>query len=155
MLNIECDKSILCVCLCISVCLCVRVCVYSFTTLFRLHHIFYDFPQKQPISHLSSFLSGQAADSKQEGVGGHQEDPLSPILGEEGPGDGGCLPSRVTDSRVGESQCHHSSGGPGDHGPTDGGVTTFWPPTSCFGFFLFSLKLPDKAHTLPCSVLRT
>lgn len=71
----------------------------------------------------SSFSSGQAADPQQEGVGGHPEEPLSPVLGEEGPGDGGSLPSGAADGGVGEDQRHHSSGGPGDHGPADGGVS--------------------------------
>ncbi len=53
-------------------------------------------------------------------MGGHKEDPLSPILGEEGPGDGGSFPSRAANGGVGENQCNHSSGGPGDHGRLDG-----------------------------------
>lgn len=56
-------------------------------------------------------------------MGGHKEDPFPPFLGEEGPGDRGGVPSGAADSGVGEDQCHHSSGGPGDHGPSDGGVT--------------------------------
>lgn len=84
--------------------------------------------------HLSSFSSGQAADPEQEGVGGHQEEPLAPILGEEGPGDGGSLPSGAANGGVGEEQCHYSFGGSGDHGPADRGVSgsglhllsTFW-----------------------------
>lgn len=67
-------------------------------------------------------------------MGGHQEEPLSPILGEEGPGDGGSLPSGAANGGVGEKQCHHSFGGSGDHGPADRGVSssglhllsTFW-----------------------------
>lgn len=56
-------------------------------------------------------------------MGGHKEDPLPSILGEEGPGDGGRLSSGAADGGVGENQRHHSPGGPGDHGPADRGVT--------------------------------
>lgn len=66
-------------------------------------------------------------------MGGHPEEPLSPILGEEGPGDGGSLPSGAADGGVGEDQRHHSSGGSGDHGPADGGVS------ACSLHFLFVL----------------
>lgn len=56
-------------------------------------------------------------------MGGHQEEPLSPILGEERPGDGGGVPAGAADGGVGEEQRHHSFGGSGDHGPADGGVS--------------------------------
>lgn len=56
-------------------------------------------------------------------MGGHQEEPLSPILGEEGPGDGGSLPSGAANGGVGEKQCNYSFGGSGDHGPADRGVS--------------------------------
>lgn len=81
-------------------------------------------------------------------MGGHKEDPLPSVLGEEGPGDGGSLPSGVTDRGVGENQRHHSSGGPGDHGPADGGVTHI--ATSCRqlpSFPMPSDKQADTHHT--------
>lgn len=82
--------------------------------------------------HLSSFSAGQAADPKQEGMGGHQEEPLSPILGEEGPGDSGSLPSGAADGGMGEKQRHHTFGGSGDHGSADRGV-------SCSGLHFLSV----------------
>lgn len=71
-----------------------------------------------------SFLPcvGQATDPKQAGVGGHQEDPLAPVMGAQRPGASAGLTSGDAGSGVGEGQCHHSVGGPGDHGPADGGV---------------------------------
>lgn len=100
---------------------------------------------------MSSFSSGQAADPEQEGVGGHQEEPLSPILGEEGPGDGGSLPSGAANGGVGEKQCHHSFGGSGDHGPADRGVSgsglhllsTFW------SFLLCAVMVRKRRRSLP------
>lgn len=57
-------------------------------------------------------------------MGGHPEEPLPPLLGEEGPGAGGSLPPGAAGGGVGEDQRHHSSGGSGDHGPADGGVSS-------------------------------
>ncbi len=79
-------------------------------------------------------------------MGGHKEDPLSPILGEEGPGDGGSFPSRAANGGVGENQCNHSSGGPGDHGPADGGVTSSLLPHRQHLFLLLDKKA-DTPHT--------
>lgn len=87
-------------------------------------------------------------------MGGHKEDPLPSILGEEGPGDSGCLPSGVTDRGVGENQRHHSSGGPGNHGPADRGVTHIATSHRQLPSFpMPSDKQADTPHTLPCSVL--
>lgn len=78
-------------------------------------------------------------------MGGHKEDPLSPVLGEEGPGDGGSLPSGAADSGVGENQCNYSSGGPGDHGPADGGVTQ--SPVSHLQLPFFALRQTSRHIT--------
>lgn len=113
--------------------------------------------------------SGQAADPEQESMGRHQEDPLPSVLGEEGPGDSGGVPSGDADGGVGEDQRHHPSGRPGDHGPADRGViqdalpqhthhTPFFSPLSVFLSLSLNKKTAlgqkqaDTPHTLPCSV---
>lgn len=78
-------------------------------------------------------------------MGGHQEEPLSPILGEEGPGDSGSLPSGTADGGMGEKQRHHSFGGSGDHGSADRGV-------SCSGLHFLSVFWFFPA--LLCAVMR-
>lgn len=71
----------------------------------------------------TSLCLGQATDPQQESVGGHTKDPLATVLGEEGPGNGCVVAFGVADGGVGENQCHHSPGGPRDHGPADRSVT--------------------------------
>lgn len=56
-------------------------------------------------------------------MGGHQEESFSPLVGAEGAGATTGFSSGAASCGMGEDQCHHPTGGPGDHGPADGSLS--------------------------------